>query len=913
TQLTAGTLTRSSTETPKTTDDFSSTSTVTSVRKDTRSYTTSTEQGDTQDFGTTVDEKDVQDLRTTGDQEDTQDARTTAEQEDPQTYMTTLDQGDPQDGKTTPDRVLRYHSKPTSLETITKYSIASLGEDSTRYSRTTREASAPPEQGRKPTPDLSRGKTQQIADSNGKTKLIDSEEVTISLDINTVLPGGNRYPNTTTTIRRREASRNHNIRSQDLDFTSGSLYTLKSHYQTCDTCMVKTSSAQSRTQCPYYNNYLTDFRDLAQEVADILRYGCNGQGFTADSRCCHKPDQKVLTIVEEMTRLMRSSAQTLRDQCDKCPVDCRWQEWSRWTECPTANCRGNRRAYRTRTRTAEREQYGGRRCRGRSTEQDICPTMETVIGAWQAWQPWSTCSASCNGIRTRIRTCTDPTPCFEPCRGESIQSQSCGKNELPCCNMPRHTEWGNWEECDKGFQYRRRSCQPDPTRWDFPTCMNSTCLGRLEDYRLCEETCSCVPRQWLSWGEWGYCGSPESSRRADPWRSIRVRTRFRICDGDPRQPNKAMCPEPCDGYDVNSETCCAESTWGPWGSWGPCSSSTGETDRDTGQPCGNGPGSQNRTRTCIREACGEECVGDSVEYNYNCYLKPCCESPMLTTWGRWCPCKYDPYTRSANQTRQRTCQPDPAKAGLPSCQRTAECEPSNLVQTRECRCARARWDLWSGWDECKYIGGRYIQTRTRQCKQPRNPANCRHHSWNICEGPSKDEMQCCESEWMSMHYGPCNYRIKPQPARFVIRTCVWKGHCKRLQETPQCKGEKTILVPCDIATTTRSTRSIGRTDGQYPSQESGCDKYIICCDGNVNGSRYCEASLVYDSICQSCLKWSSTCQPKSYALDRYKSITDIAQLNGYPKRSCPRRKREAQRYLRRRKRRDVRDKPDKVV
>lgn len=59
-----------------------------------------------------------------------------------------------------------------------------------------------------------------------------------------------------------------------------------------------------------------------------------------------------------------------------------------------------------------------------------CPP---VPGAWAAWSAWSSCDAECGGgMRSRIRSCTDPPPKNggQPCVGEALQSQSC--NLQPC-------------------------------------------------------------------------------------------------------------------------------------------------------------------------------------------------------------------------------------------------------------------------------------------------------------------------------------------------------------------------------------------------------------------------------------------------------------------------------------------------
>lgn len=57
----------------------------------------------------------------------------------------------------------------------------------------------------------------------------------------------------------------------------------------------------------------------------------------------------------------------------------------------------------------------------------------TVDGQWTSWGSWGLCSVTCeNGIETRYRTCTNPSPQYggQSCTGDDTETQACS---LPNC------------------------------------------------------------------------------------------------------------------------------------------------------------------------------------------------------------------------------------------------------------------------------------------------------------------------------------------------------------------------------------------------------------------------------------------------------------------------------------------------
>ena len=59
---------------------------------------------------------------------------------------------------------------------------------------------------------------------------------------------------------------------------------------------------------------------------------------------------------------------------------------------------------------------------------------DSVNGQWSEWDPWSSCSATCDGgTQHRVRHCNDPAPQNggSDCVGESSESRPCGESECP--------------------------------------------------------------------------------------------------------------------------------------------------------------------------------------------------------------------------------------------------------------------------------------------------------------------------------------------------------------------------------------------------------------------------------------------------------------------------------------------------
>ncbi|KAH3748338.1 hypothetical protein DPMN_182779, partial [Dreissena polymorpha] len=75
---------------------------------------------------------------------------------------------------------------------------------------------------------------------------------------------------------------------------------------------------------------------------------------------------------------------------------------------------------------------------GCQSNQVFCGLCLLVDGNWAYWSIWSNCSGTCeNGIHTRTRTCTNPTPSNGGlnCSGPNVDSKICA-NQVPIHDSP---------------------------------------------------------------------------------------------------------------------------------------------------------------------------------------------------------------------------------------------------------------------------------------------------------------------------------------------------------------------------------------------------------------------------------------------------------------------------------------------
>eukprot|EP00913_Durusdinium_trenchii_P013091 g12290.t1 len=173
--------------------------------------------------------------------------------------------------------------------------------------------------------------------------------------------------------------------------------------------------------------------------------------------------------------------------CDpsSCPVDCVYNTWSQWSNCPVT-CSGG---VRTRNRTVKDEmRYGGKPCDGSNFQKEACNAQKCPVDcAWDDWGDFGPCSDSCGGGQQLRRRGTRPAQWGgRACEGEEKETVACA---LMLC--PVDCQWSDWQTCGGGLKLRRRGiavqggyggevCAPDAAQ-EAIDCNVLNCSADCED------------------------------------------------------------------------------------------------------------------------------------------------------------------------------------------------------------------------------------------------------------------------------------------------------------------------------------------------------------------------------------------------------------------------------------------------
>ncbi|CAB4055396.1 Hemicentin-1,Thrombospondin-1,Adhesion G protein-coupled receptor B3,Thrombospondin-2,Adhesion G protein-coupled receptor B1,Mucin-like protein [Lepeophtheirus salmonis] len=390
-----------------------------------------------------------------------------------------------------------------------------------------------------------------------------------------------------------------------------------------------------------------------------------------------------------------------------CSLDGHWSSWAQWSTCSTTCGAGNRQRRRDCNNPAPK--FGGRRCAGADFENGPCSANQNcpIDGKWNAWNQWTTCSATCNGgTQTRGRTCIEPQFGGKSCSGSSNDDRACGA--IKCPIDASWSIWTSWSTCTKtcggGSRRRSRTCTPAQNG-------GQPCIGTATDESTCNTQECIVIGSWAQWGRWSTCS--------------------KSCDGGSRSRSRPCSNNNCLGNGsengrCNAKPCGVDGMWGQWQFWGSCSVS-----------CGNGV--QSRRRQCDSprpSSGGRNCRGSSVESN-TC-IKPSCIQVIDGNWGQWiqwsgCSATCGHATRS----RSRQCDsPSPMNGGS-FCSGDNN-QISSCPNTRPCP-IDGGFTEWTQWSQCTVdcLGDRGDQVRRRFCSNP-VPRN----GGLPCRGETKEKQFC---------------------------------------------------------------------------------------------------------------------------------------------------------------------------
>ena len=291
-------------------------------------------------------------------------------------------------------------------------------------------------------------------------------------------------------------------------------------------------------------------------------------------------------------------------------MDGGWSDFGTWSTC-SANCGGGTQT-RTRTCTNPAPANGGANCVGSASETQGCNEHECPVdGGWSDFEPWSECSADCGGgIKTRTRTCTNPSPAHggAGCEGSIFELHYCNTKRCPIDGG--WSDFGAWSECsadcEGGTQTRTRACtNPAPANG------GAKCEGSATETQECNTQGCPVNGGWSDFGDWSECSADCEGGN---------KTRNRSCTNPAPANGGADCVgDATETQDCNEHGCPVDGGYSDFGDWSECS-----TD------CGGG--TRTRTRTCTNPAPangGADCVGESTETHSCNTAGKCCVVPFL--------------------------------------------------------------------------------------------------------------------------------------------------------------------------------------------------------------------------------------------------------------------------------------------
>lgn len=114
-----------------------------------------------------------------------------------------------------------------------------------------------------------------------------------------------------------------------------------------------------------------------------------------------------------------------------CVVHGGWNVWSQWSECTTTCGIGTQDRFRECDNPPP--QYGGDYCPGASNATRQCPGLPPcpINCKWNPWSNWTDCSLSCaTGTQTRTRAFEPAQHGGDDCIGSDLDTQFC--NTQPC-------------------------------------------------------------------------------------------------------------------------------------------------------------------------------------------------------------------------------------------------------------------------------------------------------------------------------------------------------------------------------------------------------------------------------------------------------------------------------------------------
>lgn len=422
----------------------------------------------------------------------------------------------------------------------------------------------------------------------------------------------------------------------------------------------------------------------------------------------------------------------------ECPVDCLWEDWTKWSDC-SVSC-GIGATTRLRKR-AHYEAFGGHVCYGTEDDVAVCELSPCPLDCFlEDWAPWSDCSTSCgNGTHVRSRSLTFAAYGGKECADPQMQdNKPC--DVAPC---PVHCElgdWSRWTTCSKscggGLSSRERT-EKIAAMYGGDFCSDVTSMDQACNAQPCPVDC-----QWGQWTDFDACTTTCGGGKAKRSRVLWVAPAHGglECEGsteDEEVCNDHLCPVDCRLGDWSGFTSCSETCGGGAATRSrsivtqqangglPCVGATNEEIRCNTQTCPVdcqldewspwtgctvtcGGGTMTRQRTVLEPSRdgGAACTGESFQ-EAACSQVQCPVDCVVTDWSPWSGCSTT--CGGGVNLRFRIAQVESAFGGVPC--------PSSLTETLECSDAPCPVDCklgdWRDWESCSTSCGSGKRMRTR--------------------------------------------------------------------------------------------------------------------------------------------------------------------------------------------------------
>lgn len=546
------------------------------------------------------------------------------------------------------------------------------------------------------------------------------------------------------------------------------------------------------------------------------------------------------------------------------PVDCQLSNWSFWTPCgqdPTEQT--------TKIRTIlQVPRYGGKPCPEKAALKVTagCWEQEPKDCKWAEWSVWSNCTKKCgSGTQKRHRGYAQNVE-FQglPCEGDKEEVLGCNMMDCPLPAQAMDCQWEEWNEWSCGIKYKGMQSRHRTHKWPLNSIQLKTpCVGTSEEMKPCDEKYS-VP----AWGKWSECTKKCGGGQMSRSRAGIVAPAHGVLDNYP----KAALPATIETHQTvgcNEAPCKPDEhtncTFTPWQAWTPCSSTCGpgQTQRSrthmtlrhvfgfgckqnlvetkecvSSQPCATvvdcawglwaswatcnaqcGGGEMVRVRSVLTSPVhgGKSCDAKTKEEAKPCNTQPCkvavCTDGIWGIWDAWSACTLtcDPGNgRVGLQERARTIGQMPNHCGKPLEGESKQMRTCNPAACPSQDCSFGGWSPWTGCSNGATCGG--YQTRKRSLAQIGYGPTGKQ-----CKGATEETIGCppCKavapvdcvfSAWLPMgghaaYNGcsvPCGGGRKLKKRHIMVHASNGGKACEgALQETESC-NEKSCKISAAV-------------------------------------------------------------------------------------------------------------------